>query len=429
MLVWHKLRPIQALAANLFFKHKRLILVLPRQYGGKTELGCQLQVDLISRPTTKSALFLAKDHKSAKKATREKFTRLCDPKLFSVNTDNIYLKKHKTSTLFLASVDKDPDRNRGGTMASVHWSEVAFSKIERGETIAGVFDKVIKPTLSLQDGYVLLESTLNGKNGFYDLYLDAKAQRMQILHIGLGKMVELGIITQETYDYEKGQYHPDVFRQEFDCEWVSFLGRAYPEFDEAHIDPNMPEPESWQKLLVAIDWGYSPSATCVLFAYVKDGVLNIYDEHSKTQEMPIETAYEIELRSRKHGGMMACVADHDLARNEELNRRGIPCGLADKANVMGSRMQIKELLYFDKIRIHPRCKQLIKDLEVSAWDAKKDGELDYSQFKYHGDSEAALRYLCRMLSEVEAEKPAADDLFAFDTLSAVTKIPGRDNGF
>jgi hypothetical protein len=420
MLVWHDLRPLQAMAAALFFKHRRLILVLPRQYGGKTELGCRLGVDLISRPTTKSALFLAKDHPSAKKATREKFLRIAEHKDFSVNTQQIYLRKHPTSVLYIASVDRSPDRQRGGTYAFVHWTEVAFSDIEKGETITGVFDKVVKPTLSLQDGYALLESTLNGKNEFYDLYHDAKAHKMHVLHVSFGQMVDMGLVSQETYDYEKSQYHPDVFRQEFECEWVSFLGKAYPEFLEHHIDADMPEPADWQTLLVAIDWGFKPSATCVLFAYVQDSVLHIFDEHYKMEEMPIETAVAIEVRRRRHGGRMACVADHDLARNKELVDRGIPCINADKSNVMGARMQIKEMLYFNRIKVHPRCLMTIRDLQAASWDNKKDGELDYKQCSWgHLDAEAALRYLSRMLEEVEASKPEENPVEAFDTASAV----------
>lgn len=419
MLQWHALRPLQAMAASLFFKHRRLILVLPRQYGGKTELGCRLGVDITGRPFTKSSLFLAKDHPSAKKATREKFLRLADPKLFSVNTQQVVNKKHKTSTLFIGSVDKEPDRLRGGTYAYVHWSEVAFSKIDKGETITGVFDKIVKPTLSLQDGYVLLESTLNGKNEFYSLYNDAAAHKMHVLHVSLGKMVDLKLITQETYDYEKDQYHPDVFRQEFECEWVSFLGKAYPEFGEHLVDPEMPEPESWQTLLFAIDWGFRPSATCVLFAYVKDGVLNIYDEHYALEETPIETAAAIQRRISRHGGAVAGVADHDPARIIELTRRGIPCGNADKANTLGARTQIKEMLYFERIKISPRCEYLRRDLDAAAWDNKKDGEIDYDQCSWgHFDAEAAGRYLVRMLENAEAEKPEENPLAAYDSASA-----------
>ncbi len=408
------------MAAALFFKHRRLIVVGPRQYFGKTELGCQLDIDLIEHPTTKSALFLAKDHPSAKKATREKFIRLADPQKFSVNTQQVYLKKHKTSTLFIGSVDKEPDRLRGGSYAMVHWSEVAFSKIEKGESITGVFDKVVKPTLSLQDGYVLLETTLNGKNEFYDLYNDAKAHKLHILHVSLGQMVEMGLLSQEIYDYEKSQYHPDVFNQEFECQWVSFLGKAYPELGDHHVDAEMRRPEPWQTLLFAIDWGFKPSATCVLFAYVQDGVLHVFDEHYAMEETPIETAHAIEMRRRGHDGTMVGVADHDPARIVELTRRGIPCANADKANVMGARMQIKEMLYFDRMKFHPRCVMTLRDLDAAAWDNKKDGEIDYSQCSWgHFDGESTLRYLVRMLEDAEAEKPDVNPTAAFDTASAV----------
>jgi hypothetical protein len=427
MLVWHQLRPLQAMAAALFFKHRRLIVIGPRQYFGKTELGCRLDIDLISRPTTKSALFLAKDHPSAKKATREKFIRLADEKKFSVNTQQVYLKKHPTSALFIGSVDKEPDRLRGGSYALVHWSEVAFSKIEKGESITGVFDKIVKPTLSLQDGYVLLESTLNGKNEFYDLYNDAKAHKLHVLHISLGQMVEMGLISRETYDYEKSQYHPDVFNQEFECQWVSFLGKAYPELCDDHFDAEMPDPEPWQTLLFAIDWGFRPSATAVLFAYVKDGILNVYDEHYALEETPIETAAAIEQRTRKHLGVIAGVADHDPARIVELTRRGIPCANADKVNVMGARMQIKEMLYFNKIRFHPRCVMARRDLDAAAWDNKKDGEIDYDTCTWgHFDIESALRYLVRMLEDAEAEQPEENPHAAYDSASVAAHTMWRD---
>ncbi len=416
------------MAAALFFKHRRLMLVLPRQYGGKTELGCRLGIDIVGRPGTKSALFLAKDHPSAKKATREKFLRLADPKTYAVNTQQVYAKKNKTSVLYIGSVDKEPDRLRGGTYAYVHWSEVAFSKIEKGEDIVSVFDKVVKPTLSLQNGYVLLETTLNGKNKFWDLWNAAEEHRLHRLKISLGDMVEMGLVSQETYDYEKSQYHPDIFSQEFECEWVSFLGKAYPELGPRHVDPDMAPPQPWQNVLAAIDWGFHPSATCVLFAYVQDGVLNVFDEVYAKDQTPIETAEAIDARRRGHNfGQITCVADHDPARIVELNRRGIPCSNADKVNVMGARMQIKEALYFDRIKFHPRCEYILRDLDAAAWDGKRDGELDASQCTWgNHDAESALRYLIRMLSDSENEKPEENPHQSYDAASAFAHQSRRD---
>ena len=410
MLRVGQLRPIQALAASMLYKHRRLLLSLPRQYGGKTELGVRLSHDITSRPFTSSSLFLAKDKKSGKKATREKFERIFDRKQFHVNTENVYLRSFPTSIIFMDSVDKDPDRIRGGTYSYIHWSEVAFSKIELGETIISVFDKVVQPTLTQTDGYVLMESTNNGKNGWYDLWNSYTDYGFVRLKLGLGQLVELGLVEKEEYDKVKSTTHPLVFSQEYECDWVTFQGRAYNEFGPEHIDAEMAPPEAWQKVASAIDWGFSPSATCVLFGYVMDGIMNVYDEIYEKEQLAVATGDAIEsVKARWSTPNIATVADHDLARNEELNRRGIACGQANKANVLGVRIQIKEMLYFNKLKIHPRCKNLIRELECAVWDGKEEGELDFTQDTVgHHDAEAALRYLVRELSEAEAVEP--DDM-------------------
>jgi hypothetical protein len=411
-----QLRPVQSMVASLFFKYKRLMLSLPRQFGGKTELGVRISYDITSKPFTSSSLFLAKDKKSGKKATREKFQRIFDKSMFEVNTEQVYLKKLPSSVIWMDSVDKDPDRIRGGTHSFIHWSEVAFSKIEKGETISGVFQKVVDPTTSQTDGYCLLESTNNGKNGWYDLWHSAKDIDFFTFCMGLWKFVEMGLVSREEYERIKKKTQPDIFRQEYECEWVSFQGKTYIEFDSlVHIDANMPGPEIWQPVISAIDWGWRPSATCVLFAYVENNIVNVFDEHYSLEELPAVTAMEIEnKKSLWDIRKLITVADHDLARNTELQLRGINCGQASKANVMGARMTIKELLWRNQLKIHPRCVNLIRDLEAAVWDVKKEGEIDYTQCTWgHFDGEAALRYLLRELSEAESQKP--DDDLDFDT--------------
>lgn len=404
----------------MLFRHRRLALVLPRQFGGKTEIGCRIGVEYIWEPSPRSGLFVAKDVKSAKKATREKFDRLCPREIFEVNTEQIYNKKCKTSTMFIGSMDKDPDRARGGTYGWLHLSEVAFAKIENGQTLIDVWQKIFSPTLSLQNGYALVETTLNGKNQFHEFWEHCEKDfGFKRFLCGIGKMVEMGLLDRETYDTEKKNYHPDVWRQEFECEFVSFQGRVYPEFDEAVHVEELPMPETWQRLIFAVDWGFKPGATCVLFAYVVGGVLCIYDEHYKHEEMPIFTSEAIDRRKKDHGGICAGVGDHDLARNAELTLRGIDVGLADKLNVMGARMTVKEALYFGRIKIHPRCKNLIRELMSATWHPKKEGELDETQDAIgHFDAEATLRYLIRMLSEAEAEEPEENPHDAVDAASA-----------
>jgi hypothetical protein len=417
-----ELRPIQAMAASLLFKKRRLMLCLPRQEG-KTELGVRLMRDLLGRPVTSSSLFLAKSKAAAKKAVREKFLRLFDPGSFAVNTELVYNKAWKTAQCFIDSVDKDPDRIRGGTQNFVHWSEIAFSRIEGDYTVMDVYDRVIQPMFRKTNGYALLESTNNGKNGWYDLWEMAPEFGFARLRVSLSDLVYLGLCPREEYDALRKTTQPDVFQQEYECEWVTFTGKVYSEFIPGrHIAPDMEGPEEWQRVIIAIDWGYTPSATCALFAYVKDGVINVFDEHYQTEELAIKTAESINaIKHRWKIKDFSAAADHEQDRIDELNARGIPCGKAKKVDVLGNRVQIKELFFLNQLRIHPRCAHLIRDLEAAIWHPKKSdkGEIDDSQCTWgHFDAEAALRYLVREFSDFEEEKPEENPFAASDQVSA-----------
>jgi hypothetical protein len=421
MLNLATLRPVQSMAASLLFQHKRLMLSLPRQFGGKTELGVRLTRDLLLDPNPMQAIFLAKDKKSAKRAVREKHLRIFEKELFTVNTEVVYPKTRKDMACFIESVDKDPDRIRGGTYGFVHWSEVAFSKIEHGFTIKDVFDKVVKPTIELRDGYALLESTENGYGGWQELWDSAGEYGFKTLRVSFAQMAEMGIVSRETYDRIKATTHPDVFRQEYECERVTFQGKVYNEFDlNRHVVADIPWPEPWQTVVAGIDWGYN-DATAIVFAYVRDGKTYIFDEIYLRKKTLDEVMAEFNL----HKGQLwkcanfAAVADHDPAKNGELNRRGIPCTNAEKSDTLGNRLQVKEKFYKNEIFVHPRCKMTIKDMGSAVWDTKKLNEIDYSQCTWgHFDCEAAVRYLIRGLSEFEEDKPIENPHIGADDISA-----------
>ncbi len=420
MLAFSDLLPTQAMTAAMFFRHRRLMLMGPRQYFGKTEIGVRLGEDCLASFDAVTGLFLAKDTKSARRATREKFLRIYDSKKFAVNTDRIVKRTNPRCALNIASVDRDPDRLRGGTNHFIHWSEVAFSKLDHGETIEGVFGKVIAPTTNIFDAYCLLESTPNGKNGWFDLWNNADDLGFHKIKVSFTQMLEMGFVSAEEYSRVKSTTHPLIWRQEFECEFVTFLGRAYDEFDpDVHVKDVAP-PAEWQRVIISCDWGWDPSATCVLFGYVLDDVVYIFDEiHEK--QMLLESCYlHIQARRELWGiEHLAAVADHEDDRIEELNRRGIPCSKANKANVLGNRLEIKEMLWANRIVIDPRCKFLIRDLETAVWHQKKEGDLDFTQHTYnHADAEASLRYLIRAFKNFEVQAPESNPHISSDQASA-----------
>lgn len=414
----HTLRPIQSMAISALFKYKRLMLVLPRQYGGKTETGIRLMRDLTGRPFTKTSLFLAKDKNSAKRATREKIMRLFEKELFSVNTENFYLKAVPSSCGFIESVDKEPDKLRGGTYSYIHWSEVAFSKIEQGFSLDDVYQKVINPTTSQTDGYVLLESTLNGKNQFYDLWEDYKDRKFHRLVVPFWMMVEMGLISEEIYLHEKSQYSELVFQQEFECEFVSFIGRSYPEADACIT--NVIPPRPFDKCVYAIDWGYHPSATSVLFAYKKGEKVIIFKELYKHKQRAPETAVEMQQVFDIYSITNSMgTADHEEDRVDDLNDANISVSKAKKTGVFGTRMLLKNLMHRGLIEIDREgCPNLIRELDICEWDGKKDGDIDYSKdSRGHFDGEASLRYLIREFFDIDEDQEPEDE--------KLVKLPGE----
>lgn len=403
MLNFNTLKPLQCLVAGMFFRHKHILLMLPRQEG-KTELGVRLMHNLVSEPkATRQGLFLAKSKEAGKKATREKMSRIFADSDFQVNTIQIVNKRNPNAICFMDSVDKQPSRLRGGSYHLVHWSEVAFSEFDHGVTVDHVYNTVIRPTQRATYGYSFLETTANGKNGWYDLWENADALGFKRIKFSLSQLVDIGLVSAEEYERLKSTMPGLEFAQEYECEFVTFQGLAYEEMQEGHIWAQMPDPEPWQAVVGGIDWGWQPSATCVLLAYVRQGRVCVFDEiyGQKIRLEDLEQTIRDKLRDFGVGRFTA-VGDHDPAKIEELVRHGIAVAPANKANVLGQRMQIKTLFKNDKLFVHPRCTNLIRDLQSATWDPKKEGEIQYSNCTWgHYDGEAALRYLIRELSTFE----------------------------
>lgn len=407
MLDFRSLKPIQSLITGQFFQHKHLMVMLPRQEG-KTELGVRLMHSLISNPTeTRQGLFLAKSKEAGKKATREKMARLFDPSSFKVNTVQVINKGNPAAICFMDSVDKQPSRLRGGSYHLVHWSEVAFSEFDHGVTVDHVYNTVLKPTQRKTNGYSYLESTANGKNGWYDMWENAAKYGFKTIRYPLSLLVEMGLVTEEEYLSLKATMPDLEFRQEYECDFVTFNGLVYEEQQKHHVWAEMPNPENWMAVVSGIDWGWQPSATCVLFAYVREGRICVFDEiyGQKIRLEDLQVMIQDKLNDYNIGRYTA-VGDHDPDKIAELVRNGINCTAANKVNVLGQRMQIKTLFKNDMLYFHPRCVNTLRDLTTATWDPKKEGDLLYSMCTWgHYDGEAALRYLVRELSQYETKEP------------------------
>jgi hypothetical protein len=180
-------------------RERRLLVMLPRQEG-KTEIGIRILRSMLDTNETRQCMFLAKSKRSAQKASKEKFKRLFEPNLFKVNTECIINKRNETALCYIESVDKDPDRMRGGTFSMIHWSEVAFSRFEHGVTAQDVVNKILMPTFRKTNGFAYLESTPNGANGWKEIWDNAwDIMKAKTIRVSLSMLCEIGLVSLAEY--------------------------------------------------------------------------------------------------------------------------------------------------------------------------------------------------------------------------------------
>lgn len=398
---------------KLLAKNKLVATMMPRQVG-KTHVNVWMVREIMRQNTNAQCAFLMKDYPSIQRATREKFAKLFDQVEFNVSAINGVTYPNMSQTenrgaCFLTGVDKSPDKIRGGTMAYVGWSEVAFSKFETGTTFDDMLQQIILPMISQTNGMIFMESTPNGSN-FWRTFWENPGG-FTTIKFDLDFCISVGALTRKSVDFMEKNMHPDVFKQEMECEFIAFTGRIYTELGDSNKDM-VSAPDAHEYVVVGIDIGFSGSNSCALFGVFRKGVLCVFDQIYVEGHRHDELATLIDERMKFHRVEKAnysCYTDVDEDLLEEMNNRGMCVTYADKLDTFACRLSLKEAFYLKKILIHPmKCEKLCKELHQASWSEKIKDEMEYSGDPNNGhyDSEAAFRYLWRG-AKLERERPEA----------------------
>lgn len=417
---FRELNAVQLAALQaMYHKHKLLAVMMPRQVG-KTHFGIWCIRELMRQNTNAQCIFLAKDFPSITRNTQDKFLKLFPPQEFSVTTHGVKFHNPTQETnrgmCYMTGVDKNPHKIRGGTMSLVHWSEVAFSKFEKGESFKTVHQTVTLPMISRTFGYYFMESTPHGSN-FWKKFWEEDSNDPESLSRGFQKIkfpldlcIGLGAITREQADFMERSMHPDVFKQEMLCDFVAFQGKVYSEYrEEKHTLAEAFAPEPHEKVIIGIDIGHTAGFSA-LFAVWRGKKLHIFDQ---IYQQGLRIGQMCDLIDRKIADWRiprenySAYTDHDPEMLAELQLRKIKVDLAEKTDPFAARMSIKEAFYFDQIGIAiGRCHPLLQEINAAVWSEKKADAMEErgDPMAGHWDSEASLRYLWRG-SKLELEKP------------------------
>lgn len=248
----------------------------------------------------------------------------------SPNTGDMTVSMWDGAFIYSAQSAKNPDRLVGEGLSGVHIDEAAKLK-------EIVWTQMVMPTLADVKGWALFTSTPEGKNWFYDLYMnsirpevfDWNGFRMpswrnsgyegapygetfeertidehvkRLIHL----MTENPSFTSfEIVKSEKLVINDEIvqqansltiptFQQEIAADFTDFVGKVFKGFDaETHVRRLEFHHESSWETVACVDYGYSNPNVWLLVQIGPWGEINIIDEFYQSDLDPLEFAQEV----------------------------------------------------------------------------------------------------------------------------------------
>ncbi len=150
--------------------------------------------------------------------------------------------------------------------------------------------------------------------------------------------------------------------------------------------------------LFGLDWGFSnhPSAVVALLANEKTKEIFIYDEIYKYRMTNMQIADELKKKQWQNRRIVADSAEPKSI--EEVRQFGIQRIQYAKKGPDSVRAGIQKLQDY-KIYVHPRCANVLVELNNYVWDTDKDGRVTNEPIDDYNHAMDALRYACEKLGK------------------------------
>jgi hypothetical protein len=310
---------------------------------------------------------------------------------------------------------KSVEREARGALLSEELDLVTV--VEASVVKERIWSRFLQMRLTTRNGVALFPSTPDGTNWFNELYLRGLSGKSGVYSINADSRMNPTMSLENLATWT----HPDSMSDEDFEEQVRGRptpphGRVYKDFSrDLHVDTwrgDWPK-ESWRRAR-SFDFGYKDPYV-VLWASFDGDTFYVYREFYRSLHLTSQVVKHIadvegwEHRLDEVGDVtlegeagrleaieLGSVADHDASQRAELRRAGISTRRARKEVDAGIRT-LSDFLRLQgngcpRIYIHPRCANLIRELESYQWG--KDGKP-----KRHQDDHAvdALRYLVHTL--------------------------------
>lgn len=404
-----ELRPYQEELWDAVFNHhyRKILAVWPRR-SGKDVSTFNLAIRWCLMRTT-SVFYCLPTYGQARKCIWDCITidgtKLLDmiPKslILRINQSEMQIVFKNNSILQLIGADSYATSLVGCNPSLIIFSEWARC-IEEGYSFA-------RPILAANPiGTVIFLTTPLGKNHAWRMFETVKD--LPEWFVTLKKTSEINHIPEETLEQEREQMSPELFMQEFECDWNRGISGMVWGYDlekmksENRISFLSYEPNQLTHL--AIDIGVNDATTIIWFQTTNDNtIIKVIDCYSN-RGMGLDHYADIIQRKPYWARMGKLLAPFDLSvrewgggavtRYEKARQLGLNFTILPQLDLEDSIENVKT--HFPKIWINQdKCKSLVDALEnyYREYDEKKQSYKREPVHNWAADYAAAFRYMCQ----------------------------------
>lgn len=195
------------------------------------------------------------------------FSMFDEAEIVSKNSSDLTMRviaKNGFSDIFFKGADR-PDLMRGPTPKGVILDEFSILKPE-------VWEEIIAPIVYASDGWIFFLGTPKGKNHFYKLFEEAKAnqEKWETTYLPASQS---GILSEEALKDARKTMRQDAYMQEFECAWLEGANQFFRNVDNVFKTSFLKQPIENKRYVAGIDFGRIKDST----------VIKIFDKESREQ--------------------------------------------------------------------------------------------------------------------------------------------------
>ena len=378
---------------------KRYKLLNWGRRSGKTfAVGYEILIALVSKNNALVSYY-APTRDDARNIAWEDFKDLLEPITIKTNESlleiEVQTNKGGKSLLRLAGWEavKNRDKGRGVENDLVVLDECAFFPMFKEK-----FEKVIEPTLLTSKGRLIITSTPNGFNHFYELY--NKAMQDDEWFVSHCTSYDNPFNDPVELEKLKEKKDPDVLAQEYLADFRRVQGLVYKSFDhERHITNEKLDPYNLVLTVGCVDFGFTNPAAMLTIQKDRSGNYWISNEFYETQKTTPELIQQ--MHSRKCEAWYPDPAEPD--RIEEMRRANLTVREVSK-DVKAGIDTVQTLFRENRIKIDKSCTNLLFELNNYRWREAGNSSIDLNEpelpIKEHDHLLDAMRYALHMMETV-----------------------------